>query len=365
MYSPTALSRFLSPLLTLLLTLSCAGVTPAPKATPFPEAPAWKTLLHESVVPPLAAANRRIYVATRDGKVRALEGATGEVLWVVPDLPGVLTASHGTLLVRSTDGRLTSLRPRDGSPRWSVDTGVAGSLPALVDHDRVVVAGQGMASLDRRSGQLLWMEHTSVEITAPPVAAGARVLSGEANGTLRARDRATGASTWTLETPCALLAPPLVDLPRRRAYLGTTDKAILGVNLTNGDVDWRWTVGADIVAPGLLVDGRVLFASFDAVLYALHRNGNLAWRAPLPSRPLSGPLLLSGIAIVACLENEIVAFDAQTGAPVGGLRTSAEISTRPLLTETALVIGLRDRSVVAYPRLGGDDPAPPVPTPEG
>ncbi len=57
----------------------------------------------------------------------------------------------------------------------------------------------------------------------------------------------------------------------------------------------------------------MLFASFDAVLYALRRNGNLAWRASLPSRPLSGPLLAGEYLIVACLENELVAIAPETG----------------------------------------------------
>ena len=52
--------------------------------------------------------------------------------------------------------------------------------------------------------------------------------------------------------------------------------------------------------------------------------------------------------LVACLENELVAFVADTGARAGGLRTSAEIRTPPIVAGGHVVLGLRDRSVIAY-----------------
>jgi hypothetical protein len=104
-----------------------------------------------------------------------------------------------------------------------------------------------------------------------------------------------------------------------------------------------------------LLKDQVVFASFDAVLYALRRGGNLAWRGSLPSRPLSAPLLIGGHLLVACLENELVAFATDTGAKAGQLRTTSEIRTAPILAGGLVVLGLRDRSVIAYA------PGPPPP----
>jgi hypothetical protein len=72
---------------------------------------------------------------------------------------------------------------------------------------------------------------------------------------------------------------------------------------------------------------------------------------------------------VACLENELVAFAPETGTSAGRLRTSAQIRTPPILVGGFLVVGLRDRSVIAY-ALPGSMPAatpePPVaPAPPG
>lgn len=360
MYSSRSVLCRFSPLLSAAvaaLALSgCAG-RPAPPLPHLPLTAAWKTLLGELVVPPLAVDGRRVYVATRDGAVRALDRTTGAVAWKAEGRPGRLSAANGLVLVRGEDGTISSLQPRTGALRWTSATGIAGALPAVPDGDRALVAGRGLAALDLASGRILWSDTSGAETTAPPVSSGARLFAGESDGTLRCRDRATGVSLWTLPTRGPLRAPPLVDASGRRLYLGTTDKRILEVSLDRGRPGWAWRVGADIGHPGLLLSDHVLFASFDAVVYALRKGGNLAWRGALPSRPLSAPLSVPGFVLVACLENDLVAFAPDTGARAGGLRTPAQIQAPPVIAGEFVVMGLRDRSVIAYGLPGAPSPA--------
>jgi outer membrane protein assembly factor BamB len=342
-------------------------MVPKPPLLPFTAV--WKTLLGEFVVPPLVADGRRVYVATRDGIVRALDPATGVVVWKAEGVSGRLSAVDGVLLALAEDGTLRSLQPRTGAVRWKADTGVASTLPAVVAGEQAFIAGRGLAAVDLASGRVIWADPSGTETTTPPVAAGSRLLAGEKDGTLRCRDRASGLSLWVLRTGGPLLAPPLVDEARRRLYLGTTDKRILEVSLDEGKAGWAWRVGGSIANPGLLLPRFVLFASHDAVLYSLHRGGNLAWRGALPARPLSAPLPIGGYILIACLENELVALAPDTGARAGSVRTSAEIRTPPILAGGLVVVGLRDRSVIAYapagsslvpsPEPAAEPPAPP------
>ena len=363
MYSANVLSRRFATLLLALFLAGCAGKRPAARPALFPMTAAWKTLLGEFVVAPLATDSRRIYVATRDGAVRALDQATGAVAWKAEGFAGRVSAADGFVLVRGEDGTLWSLQPRTGTLRWKADTGIAGGLPAVLDQDRALVAGRGLAAVDLASGRILWADTSGAETTAPPAATASRLFAGESDGTLRCRDRATGVSIWALRTGGPLLAPPLVDLAGRRLFLGTTDKRVLEVSMEKGEPGWAWRVGADVGHPGLLLPGQVLFASFDAVLYSLRRGGNLAWRAALPSRPLSAPLPVEGYVLVACLENEIVAFAPDTGTRSGSFRTSAELRTPPVIAGGRIVVGLRDRSVIAY-ALPGTAPAEDAPAPD-
>jgi outer membrane protein assembly factor BamB len=285
------------------------------------------------------------------------------VLWKAEGFPGRLAAAEGVLLVRGEDGTLWSLQPRTGGVRWRADTGVAGPLPAALDGDQALVAGRGIAAVELASGRLLWKDEAGAETTAPPVSAGSRILAGEADGTLRCRDRTTGQPLWVLRTGGALVAPPLVDEAGRRLYLGTADKRIVEVALDDGRRGWSWRVGADVTYPGLLLPDRVAFASLDAVLHVLRRGGNLDWRGALPSRPLSPPFLVEGYVVVACLENELVAFLPRNGIKAGSFRTRAEIRTAPLVLGNLVLVGLRDRSVIAFAPAGSVPPPEPTPEP--
>ena len=253
------------------------------------------------------------------------------MLWKVDGFPGRLSATEGVLVVRDESGTLTSLHPRTGALRWRTETGVAGSLPALVDGDRVLRRRKGhglRCSLE--TGAPVWVDGAGEETTAPPVVSASRLITGEKDGTLRCRDRASGTTLWALRTREALLAPPLVDEARGRLYLGTTDRQILEVSLDRGRPGWSWRIGADVAHAGLLQRERVLFAPHDAVLYALatRRQPRLARRAAL-APACRRRSRSDGHVLVACLENVIVAFDAETGAPAGSFKTPAEIRAAP------------------------------------
>jgi outer membrane protein assembly factor BamB len=361
------LTRILALLSLCLVSTACAGRR-APLPPLFPLSASWQVPLDAFIVSPLAADAVRLYVAGRDGSVTALDQKSGSVRWRVEDRPGRVTAARGCVLVRAEDGTVWSLRPRDGSVRWTARTGVAGLLPATLDDDRLYVAGEGLAALDVESGAVVWTQKTLSEVTTPPVATTARLLTGEEDGTLYCRDRATGLPLWSHRTSSAILAPPLVDEQRRRVYLGTTDKQIRELKLDRGDEGWAWRVGADIQSPGLLLPDRVLFASFDAVLYGLTRGGNLSMRIPLPSRPLSGPLQVGPHLLIACYESEILAFGTRSGDPAGSLRTAAQIATPPLVTGGRIFVGLRDRSALALALpvgpVGAGAPPPTAPADE-
>jgi outer membrane protein assembly factor BamB len=315
--------------------------------SPFPARTLWLASGDDVFEPPLAADASRVFAAGRGGTLRALDRATGSVVWSTSGRTGVLSTGGGMLVLRRQDGGIEALDPASGETRWQAATGIAGLLPAALAEGRVVVAGQGAVALDAASGRTLWSADVQL-ISAPPVASGALVLLGADDGTLLCLDAASGVSLWSYAAGSRLSAPPIVD-DGARVLLGTADRRVVALRIDKrGDERWRFKVGGTVDSAPALFEGRALFAAYDAVLYALGRgNGHLAWRSPLPSRPLSGPLILRGAALVACQENEIVGFDAHTGRRLGALTTPAPMQTAPLLVDDTLYVGLRDRSLVA------------------
>ena len=335
------------------LILLFAGATFACARAPKPVAPAafplgtvWTASLDAALEPPLALDERRVYVATRDGSVRALSRQDGGESWRARGLKGLVSAASGAVIVRTPEGKVLSLQPRTGDVRWTTDSSVPGALPAVIDRDLLFVAGSGLVALEAASGRVVWSAPPGPIVTSPPVASASQLIVGEADGTLRGRDRATGASLWTFRTAEPLVAPALVD-ERGEVFLGTSDRRLLRLS-PKGKQRWRWKVGADVTSPPALTGDLALFTSFDATLYAIHRgSGKVAWRAGLPSRPLSGPLVVGQTVLVVCHESEVVGFSLATGKAVGTLKLPAEVRAPPLESGGRLFVGLRDLRVMA------------------
>jgi outer membrane protein assembly factor BamB len=337
--------------------LTACGHRPRLEPAVFPVATDWTAQTGDpfegpAIEPPLATDGARVFVATADGVVRGLDGATGNERWRVPSRRGVLSARGGLVVVRESDGTVWGVAPATGSARWKAETKIAGSLPAALTEDAVFVGGQGLVALDAANGSVRWTADPPPRVSAPPVAWGTLVLVPEEDGALRCRDAATGAVKWAFPSKNPLRSGPAVDAEGKRILLGTADRRFVALGLEDGKEHWKWKIGAQVQGYPAVLGDRVFFATHEDVLYALKRGGgSLVWQATLPSRPLSAPLLVNGAVLVACYgtrprESFVVGFDARTGRRLGDLKTTAELAAPPILLGDALIAGLRDRSVV-------------------
>jgi outer membrane protein assembly factor BamB len=337
--------RFVTALLAAAPVGCTHKLTPPPAL--FPVTTAWKATLSALIDPPLGSDDTRLFVATRDGNVQAFRLADGKLLWTTGTGAGQIGVGPGIIVLRADDGRVSRLDPETGKLSWQAESGIAGRIPPLIDGGLVLVGGAGLAALSSVDGHKLWTATDGADVTAPPVASGARLFVGEEDGTLRCRDRATGASLWTFKTRSALSAPVVID-DGPRALFGTSEGHFVAVSAEKGKRQWQWKIGAAVQQRAALLKDTVLFASFEDVLYSLdRRNGHMRWRVVLPSRPLSSPILTGAAVVVACHDDNVVGFDARSGRRLGALITPAEIRTPPIVVADRLYIGLRDRSVVA------------------
>ena len=89
-----------------VILAGCHHRPPVPSRPLFPMEPAWTRPVPATVEGPLAADSINVYVATRDGAVRALEAETGRVRWKVDGRPGVVAAGGGLVIARDGDQRV-------------------------------------------------------------------------------------------------------------------------------------------------------------------------------------------------------------------------------------------------------------------
>lgn len=334
---------------------ACAARAPVTPPVPvFPLNEDWRVAIEapagSAMHSSLAVEGDTLFLATPAGSVSALEGASGIERWKVSGT-GAVSAADGLLVVKHPEGPVAAFSARDGSALWSTRTGIAGEGPARVAAGRVVVTGRGVAVLDAGSGEKLWSVRGLGRFTTAPVVVSGRILAGTQEGALHCLDLATGKLLWTYQAKGPLAAAPTADAGGR-VFLGGPDGRLVGLRLSSGQRLWRWIVGADTALPATVVDGLVCFASHDAVVHALKRgNGHLAWRSPLPSRPLSAPILHGDTMFVACYGSRenvttFVAIDAKTGKRRGAFDVAGELDAPPLFLGSRFVAALRTGEVV-------------------
>lgn len=330
---------------------ACAGAPArAPTRDAFPLSTRWTVSTSDVIEGPLASDGGRIFVATRDGRVAGLDRFTGTTVWEVQGRKGALAFDAGVLALREPDGTVWSMDPATGSALWKVESGITGTLPPAIMKERVFVGGEGLAALDARTGAVQWTA-ADARPAVTPVVGQYCVVVGDARGNVECRDFASGLLTWSHPLEKPLAAAPVVDTDGNVLF-GTQVRSFMALDGRSGKEEWAWRLGANVQTPPALFEDMVVFATNEDILYALRRgNGHMAWRAPLPSRPLARPVLFGGVALVAChgarpAETVLIGFDGRTGERQGDLKAAGEVRAPPLLVEDRLYLAMRERAGV-------------------
>jgi outer membrane protein assembly factor BamB len=164
---------------------------------------------------------------------------------------------------------------------------------------------------------VLWRRDLSAGLQIAPAPAGDRLYLSLKDASLMALILQTGVPVWTVKLPqpgAGMLA--LGD----RLFTGSLDNRFYCLAAEDGDVEWSWPTGADVIGMPALDTRHVYFVSLDNVLRALdRRNGSLRWLRSLPMRPSTGPLLSGLTLIVSGAGTELHAYSAANGLPAGDL----------------------------------------------
>ena len=290
----------------------------------------------------------RVFVATRDGVVRALDPRHGR-----GRLEG-RGASRAAERRRGSPPRARRGRhpheppPANRAPCAGPSRRASpGEMPAVVDGDRALVAGRAWPPSSSPSGRALWADLTGAATTAPPVVgrlAGPRRRGRRHAALPRPRHRPAALGARTARRP---VAPPLVDESRRRLYLGTTDKRILEVHLDDGAR--AGPGGSGPTSPTRGSSARARCSSPPTTPCSTPCARAATWtgarRCPRARCPLRSCRRLPPRGLPRERDRGL---HPGTGKPAGRLQTPAEIRAAPLVAGSLLVLGLRDRSVVAY-----------------
>lgn len=256
-----------------------------------------------------------VIVGAKDRIVRALDAATGAVVWTLPTSGANVAqaaVAGDALAVASTDGHVYRVAQRDGKVAWTSPYPGKSVLAApVVADERVFVTSvdNRITALSWSDGERIWDKRRphAAEFTmtgqAGAVVSGDTVITGFSDGQLVAFAREDGATVWSADLSGGQTEFVDVDttpvLVGSIVVAGSYRQGLYGLDAATGTVTWLMKgegFGAPAEHEGVLyvpqASGRVVAvqASDGAVRWVARLTSDRAYTPAVSSKYVLAPM---------------------------------------------------------------------------
>ncbi|WP_428772263.1 outer membrane protein assembly factor BamB [Vibrio sp.] len=263
--------------------------------------------------------------------------------------------AYDKIFVASRDGKVEALDPDSGKRLWQQDLQqgdsperLAGGI--LAAYSKLFIGSENgqMIALDAESGELLWRVDVDGEVLAKPAADANLVIVHTSRGILLALDSETGEQKWTISSDVPNLTLRGVSAPTTTSggvFWGTANGRLSAAIVERGQLIWQQPIGSpqgsteidrlvDVDAAPVLIGSNMYIVGINGQLTAIDlRSGNPAWKRKYSS---ATDLVTDGRRLYLVTDKDhLVAVDARSGTE---LWTNEQLEHR-LLTAPAIVKG--------------------------
>ena len=265
-----------------------------------------------------------VYVGSKDNHVYALDASSGSLLWSHDTEDWVQyspTVKDGVVylgIVSEFDHKIHALDGLTGQVMWVAEMPYPFSpefTPTVVG-DKVYVPGEfgEYNVLDAETGALAWSLQGVRSESPPTVIEGVVYLT--AVNTAYALDESTGAVVWSYGTdrfPAKDFAPVIAG----GVYYFSPDNLLYALDAASGMPLWSYEAGS-MISTMLLVAGDMVHAGTDSGrFYALNAaTGELVWSLETGDWVISSPMVVDGVLYAESSDGNLRALDAATGEVV-------------------------------------------------
>lgn len=270
-----------------------------------------------------AVVNGDVYVGSWDGRVYAIDAATGSKQWStkigdqVYSSPAVV---DNTVLVSplglESSNTLITLNSNDGNIKWAFKGEGHGSKQAPVPANDIVFVPETFGSLyavNIADGTQRWVFRVYEGTFSSPAVMNGLIFTGNnITNKLYAINATDGTEVWSFETNDRVKSPPAVA--DGVVYFGSHDQNVYAVDVSTGEELWSFETNAEVVASPAIADGTVYIGSRDTNLYALDaENGEELWRFDTGIRFVSGSVAVANGVVYVGAE-KVYGLDATNGS---------------------------------------------------
>jgi outer membrane protein assembly factor BamB len=310
----------------------------------------------------LAVDGKRVYAAGYKGEVIAFELANGHVDWRTrlkkTPFSGGPAVGGGLVAVGTSEGEVVALEADTGKVRWRVRlNGEILAAPAMSEHAVAVRTVDGkLRALSPKDGHELWTQEQqvprlSLRGTSRPVIAGELTLCGFDNGKVVAVNNGDGSVQWeaTIQAPHGRTElERLADVDSTPRVLGpdvytvSFQGRVARLNLENGQVWWQHD--ASSYRAMALDDDALYIAMADGEVVAMRpRSGGEIWRQKaLLHRGLSGVAVSDNAVVTADFKGYVHWLDKATGGIAARVRAGKIRFSNPPVVAGNMVLVIDD-----------------------
>lgn len=321
---------------------------------------AWQTRLGQIVHAGPVLADGTLYLATQDGKLHAIDQATGQDRWAVRLKPASevfssVAVTHGVVLIGTEKKRLLAFDAQSGRMLWKFKTrGIVWTAPLVVENTVYFVSDDGTAyALDLTTRQEVWKVSLGHRVLWHPVFDQGMVYVSAEN-VLMALDAATGRQRWKAEQSTEnWWAPP--SLANGVIYAGNDDGNLYALDGQTGAIRWNASGGAGNWSGPAISEGFVFIGNRSGGFFAFQaETGEQVWRFQADDWATADPVVANGVVYFGTGNHEnregqryLFALETQSGQELWRFKADSRLMTAPAVAPGKIFVGSINGTVYA------------------
>ncbi|HJP98677.1 MAG TPA: outer membrane protein assembly factor BamB, partial [Rhodanobacteraceae bacterium] len=334
-------------------------------------------------------ADGKLYLISTDGKIEALDAATGKRIWEQstrtgdgiwpfrhkkpgPDAryAGGPTVSGSLLVVGTLDGHVYGMDAATGKQLWSSEVDDEVISPPAIDGGTVYVRTNSgyVYAFDANTGERKWLNDQanvpllSLRGNGPLLASHGVVMFGTDDGNIESVRSDTGAIQWKIPVTKGLGrtdiqklndADDTLQLDDTTLYATAYHGELVAIDAAQGQILWNRPFSS-YVGIGLS-DNALVGVDDDSLVWAFSKNGggDLWKQDALQYHWLTAPAIQGQYAVVGGVEGYVHWLDLSDGKLAARMRMSKDaIRARPVVNGDMVYVEDVDGRVTAY-RISG------------
>ncbi|MDD4859376.1 MAG: PQQ-binding-like beta-propeller repeat protein [Dehalococcoidales bacterium] len=267
-----------------------------------------------------AASGDLIYMSAYSGKIYAYNPSSLEVRWVYPRESYLKPIISGQVLAQNkivfgcSDGKVYALDAATGDKVWDFTTGSEIWSTPAADGNTIYIGSfdKKFYALNAADGTKKWEFTTEGAITATALVQGNTVYIGSFDRNLYALDAATGKVKWQFAGTNWFWAKPVIV--NNNIYAPCLDGKVYVLDAASGNKSAEFDLGSPISSSPVVVDNQIIFASQKGIVFSVNTAAGEIRQLAEIKQPVYGPLTANeGIVYVHTQDLNLHRINVRTG----------------------------------------------------